>query len=358
MKWWMGVLCLFPVVSGAEVYGFKTLDPQQYKVDQKSQIEIDNVPPLLSQDTLGVCYAVAASTLLTAENCRSLKKDCKSISSDQVFSPLGLAHWGRPEEDGSKKASQSSKDAVDPYGGNIAITLWELVEGGSVSPSEQCLSLDKILSRIGGAQEASEIQLGIWKKMKALYDKSKSLPKDCDECLSDFYATAKTEIEENLNLNLSNDAMLKAFGKKTYAEFFDRILISPECNKLSKALSVEFTDKIESKYYPEGQKIGNYKESIGLIKRVLNEKRPLGLGNICLDAKPSKKKCENMHAVVIAGYRKTCNSKGSCVDSIKILNSWGKSWQSKNDDGWVDAKTVLDRTFYTEATLSWIGDKK
>ncbi|WP_413557659.1 hypothetical protein [Bdellovibrio sp. HCB209] len=356
MKWLLLGL-LYPAVSSGQVYGFKSLDASKFKVDEKSQIEITNLPPLQSQDTLGICYGVAASVILTAENCRSMNTDCKTITSDKVFSPLGLSPIGRPAED-KAPAKKSKNENPDPYGGSIYNTLDQLVLSGEFAPSEQCLSLEKILSRVGGSAEASEVQLGIWKKLKALYEKSKEVPKDCESCLNSFYSTAQKEIQEGLDVDVSNESMLKAFGKKTYAEFFDRILISPECRKLSKSVAVEYPSKKDFKFYPLLGKTGTYNEAINTIKNVLNDGRPLGLGNICLDEKPSSKKCENQHGVVVAGYRKTCDSKGKCVDSVKVLNSWGKSWQDQNADGWVDAKTLLDRTFYKEATLTWIADKK
>ncbi|MEK2688211.1 hypothetical protein [Bdellovibrio sp. GT3] len=349
---------LLPMLGNAQVFGFKPVNSANQKVDAQSQIEIENLPPQLTQDTLGICYAVAASTLLTAENCRSMKTDCRTISEEQVFSPLGLAPLGRAAEDGDQKSTKSEDAAVDPYGGNIANALEELVSGGGFAPSEQCLSLDKILSRIGGAEEGVEVQLQIWSKLKDLYNKSKKIPKDCDSCSNSFYTTAKTEIEGSLNLNLSEADLLKAFGKKTYAEFFDRVMISPACKNLTKSLGLEFSSKREVKLFPETGKTGNYKQVLKTIKDVLTEGRPLGLGNICLDAKPSKKACQNQHAAVVAGYRKVCDPKGECVDSVKVLNSWGKGWQKANSDGWVDAKTLLDRTFYAEATLTWIEDKK
>ena len=60
-----------------------------------------------------------------------------------------------------------------------------------------------------------------------------------------------------------------------------------------------------------------------------------------------------MHALVITGIRKMCNIKGNCVQSLKLQNSWGIAWQKAHDDGWVDAKIFLDRTFYEPFSISW-----
>lgn len=356
MKFLIFFILAVPNVTLAEVYGFETVNRNTYS-SVKTQSEITNLPPVMSQDTLGICYAYAASTLLTAENCRLTgNRNCSQIKQNGIFSPLGLAPYGRVSgEDISSKGSGGD----DLPGGNITNALIEVSQRTGMGPSEECLSLDKILSHVGGAKEASQMQLDVWKKLSGLYAKSKSIPKGCDSCAADFYATAKDEIEKSFDVKVTNESLLKAFAEDTYAKFFDRLFTPPACMRMGKALAFEGYGKESVEYYPRTKK-GNYNEALEKVKIVLQTGRPLGLSNLCLDKNPSERKCDNPHGLVIAGYRKICqgNSETNCKDVLKVVNSWGDSWQRRNDDGWVDARTLLDRTYYMEGTLTWLTDKK
>lgn len=343
----------------ADVYGFETVSSQGYNVT-KSEEEVKNLPPIMSQDTIGICYAFAASTILTAENCRATgNSKCNQVNSDQVFSPLALASYGRVSDSSAKaKKSVPSQDGLP--GGSIANTLQGATYTNGGAPSEACMSLDKVLSRLGGAKEAQQFQAEAWERLKGLYDKSKALPKGCDSCTSDFYATAQGELEKNFDVKISNDRLLKAFAQDTYSRFFDMIMTPKECKNPLEFLRLVNEDKVEVKTYPPNGTKGNYNGAIENIKMVLGQGKLLGLGSLCLDLKPSESSCQSMHGVAIAGYRKVCkgNSTSDCRDVVKVINSWGDSWQRRNDDGWVDARKLLDRTFYGEGTLAWLSDTK
>ena len=364
MKTLLFLVLVYPSLSLAQVYGFETINKEVY-TNIVSHSEVMNLPPIMSQDSLGICYAYAASTMLTAENCRALgDRRCDQIRQDGLFSPLGLAPYGRVEDAGSgTKDKNRNKDisAGDGLaGGNITNALIDVASHGSAA-SEECLSLDKILSRVGGAKEMNQLQVDLWNKLQGLYDKSKSLPKGCDSCTSDFYATAKSEIEKDFDIKVSNEVLLKAFAEQTYSEFFDRLFIPASCVNMKNSLAFESYKKVGVEYYPANNGPGNYNGALTKLKDILASGRPLGVNNLCLDKIPTiQKTCKQPHAVVIAGYRRVCqgNSNTNCRDVVKVVNSWGASWQQKNDDGWVDAKVLLDTTFYTKATLTWLADRK
>lgn len=343
------VSLFFGSISQAQVYGFSAV-PSGDKT-QGSVTEVTNLQPVMSQDSLGVCYAYAASTMLSAENCRYQKTDCTKIENKDIFSPIALTKYSTIEN------GEMSYGAGAKIDGGSAANVMQLVAYQTHSaPSEECVSLDKILSKIGGAKDATDIQTAAWEKLEKTYDKYQSLKKECPTCAADFFATAKDEINQNFEIKTSNEDMLKAFGKETYSEFVARLFFPPECSRAKNSAFFEAKD-VKVGFYPETGKKGDYAGTLKQIKKTLGEKRPLALGNICLDEKPSSKDCKNQHQVVVSGYRKVCNSQNKCYDAIKIVNSWGQSWQSANSDGWVDAKQLLDRTYYKDATLTYFEDK-
>ena len=313
----------------------------------------------MAQDTLGICYAYAASTMLTAENCRALgNHKCDQLKQNEIFSPLGLSPSGRVESEGEKGKDKSSDVLDDLAGGNITNALSSVVTYGG-APSEECLSLDRILSNVGGAKEATQLQMDLWLKLRGLYDKSKKIPKDCASCTADFYATAKGEIEKNFDLKVSNESLLKAFAEKTYSEFFDHLFMPGSCRRMGTRVELESSGKVDVDLYPNTN--GNYKDTLNKIKDILNSGRPVGINDLCLDKIPTRlDTCKQPHGVVIAGYRRVCQrtSTTNCRDVIRVVNSWGESWQQQNDNGWVDAKVLLDTTFYARGTLTWLKDRK
>ena len=145
----------------------------------------------------------------------------------------------------------------------------------------------------------------------------------------------------------------------------EKLAVSEKCdedwqNQLSTGSGMD-----KPRFWPEndyGEKHGKptYKQTITQIKDVVvTKKRPILL-TFCAVMKPefrSTKQCSDAgfgHALVIEGYRQMCDRKGTCVDSLKVRNSWGDNWQKENNDGWVDAKTLVDATFYDQQPLTWL----
>ncbi|WP_413575027.1 hypothetical protein ACLVWU_12275 [Bdellovibrio sp. HCB290] len=352
-------LLIFPCASFAQVYGFNSL-ADFGKIKPQSQIEVTNIPPNVTQDSLGVCYSCVASIMLTAENCRTMKTDCQKVAPEDTFSVVGMAPYGRGDDSEKKQPTGPTKekknDRSDGLPGGSVVDLLKYMKYG-YAPSEKCISLDQILSKIGGAQEPTNSQIDIWVMLKEMYYNSKKIEPNCPTCQNEFYTRAKDEIEANFNLKLSNEAMLKAFSQETYSRFFDKLFVRSECNKLANGVVFE-GQKLELDYLSKEPKRSNYTESIKKVKEVLGKGHTLGLTNICLDKKSSKADtCAMQHAVVVSGYRQVCNAKGVCKDSIKVINCWGKKWQEQNDGGWVDAKELIDRTSYQIGSLSWFNDK-
>lgn len=79
------------------------------------------------------------------------------------------------------------------------------------------------------------------------------------------------------------------------------------------------------------------------IKEVLKSGKPVLYPGMCVISE-SPEKCNKGggHSLVISGYKKVCDAnKANCKELLKIHNSWGKEWQRKNNDGWVEADPII-----------------
>ena len=171
-------------------YNLNTIDGS-YSAKSDTAVEVKNMPPIMSQDTIGICYAVAASTLLTAENCRSQKTDCRHISEKDIFSPIDLAQFGGPIK--GDNASPFSYEIHE--GGSTGMVTQRIAMDVGYSAAEECLSLDKILSKIGGAQEGTRLQAAVWQNLK---DKYANFKKKCPTCTADSFSTGGNDQADEL----------------------------------------------------------------------------------------------------------------------------------------------------------------
>lgn len=330
-----------------------------FNVQPKSEIAV-NMPRVQSQDTLGLCYSFATSAILTAENCRIMKKDCKTLPDSEVFSPVDLARFGN-KPDGESSYESSYRGIQD--GGPAAFTLEIAASFVGSSASQECLSLDKILGKMGGAQFATDAQLAAFKRLRKKYDEYQKLDKNCQSCLADFCAMAKTDIDKDFNLDTDQTRLLKIFGEETYEKFFDRLIFPKECSRAKNRAYYEGKDTTEIKIYPAKGKKADYASAMAEIKKQLANGHPLMISGICLNEKYTKDCAApgveggNKHATVISGYRRVCDKVNKCYDAVQVHNSWGQGWQEMHDGGWVDAETLLKYTGYGAEMLAWMEDK-
>ncbi|WP_373998632.1 hypothetical protein [Bdellovibrio bacteriovorus] len=365
MKSFFLLVLLLPVFSYAQDAAFRGIDQSYSNI--KSETEIKNMPRITSQDGLGICYAHVAATLMQAENCRVLKQECSSLPEEELFSPLDVSRFGTARDESEPQDYRSTYEGLQGVlsGGNPhnAAIIGALAVGSSAN--EACVSLDKILSKMNSRGETVEAQVALWNRLKESFDKYKK-NKDCPTCLNDIYATAKSDIDENLNLTKTNEEVLKAFAQDTYDKFLDDLLGAKKCVR---AKQQAFFENRNATYetYPESNpknpkklkspvSAAQIKEK---IKEILRGGRPLALAGVCLaDGKVNSCPDEANHAVVVAGYRQICKADGKCRESLKVVNSWGKAWQDEFNGGWVDADTLMAHTQIKPDALGWFADGK
>ncbi len=335
-----------------------------YALKGESTVQVTNMPKVRSQDSFGICYAAVAALLVDEANCvQSGNASCATAPDSQRVSALDVTRYSRAPEEGADGEMWRDYKGLNE-GGMPVFTLLNINKAKD-AVSEQCAPTDQIVARAGSEQAAQDLEIAMWKSLKDSYESFRKKNAECTECGLE-YATAKAnDIKQNYNLKASNKEILDAFSQESYSLFLDKLLIPKECRKMSDMISLE--GKWAVKSFPmEGEK-GDYKSSINKVKEVLTQKRPLALSFCAQDplSVKSNKACGEIkdasgnvsgagHAVVIKGYREICNSKGVCRQELQVQNSWGEGWQKSNDDGWVDAKELLDRTFYETYALNWL----
>lgn len=366
------MLLPFILLISQSIFAADGLNPFkfQYAVEPGTQAQVTNMPRVRSQDSFGICYAFAASVLFDEANCvRKEMPDCASTSDNDKVSPVDLARYSvnldRNEYDISDRDSYEGLKE----GGSAALALYN-ARTVQHSASEACAPFDQLVSRSQSPKEAQKIELAMWKRFQDSYEAYKKKSKECAACGLE-YATAKSqELKDQFNLRTSNQEILQAFAQETYEKFLDRLLVPEECWEFKKGLSL--LGGWDIKTYPQLGEKSDYNKMLAMIKKNLANKRPMAFALCTQDPLTVKsiKECNEAtnasgtitgfgHEVVIKGYRRVCKVNAGkttkeCYDAVQVQNSWGQSWQNENDDGWVDAKQFLDRSFYEKQTLTWL----
>lgn len=344
--------------------------------------EVTNLPPVTGQGALGICFAHVASTMLTAENCRKVKTDCTTIADTEVFSPLALASaWRRsvrkPDKVEASASAAPAEALMVDEGGNAAMALQVVAYDTGSTPSLECASR-RIMTPDYTDETATDRELAMWNRTKTifkqLHEPAKSIDVDCTACVAAFESAHADDVaflvETFPAIGPKKGRSVTALAQPDYGQFLYRLAVPAQCARLSRHVQFENMHKVRVKFYPQPTEStdpaakarkgapaqGNYRQAIELIRASLADQRPLALGHICLDRIPTADKCKNLHELVIAGLKTTCDAKGRCTEALKVVNSWGMGWQKANSDGWVDAKTLIDRTFYTAPILTWFVD--
>ena len=319
------------------------------------------LPPLISQDTLGICYASAAATLINFQQCKSKNIECKSQTDAELVSQLGIARYATDPIPGTLEEYDDSYTKLKEGGSSVTI-LNRVTSGMYRLPSEKCVSLARILSKeIIKSEGATKAQLALWKDFKIQYLAYQKAKKEgCEECASNAYSTALNSVTKNLNLEeepanteqASQTKLLSALSKDTYEEALNSLLYPPKCSEDKNGIEFDKDAHKETFQFPNNEK-ATLNQKIDKIVSILQSKDPVVLEGICVaDCKTKQPK---LHAVVIAGYRKKCQ-KNSCKYAFRIINSAGKRWQELNNDGWVEADNLLKSS--PQGQINWIGPRK
>ncbi|MDG0817303.1 C1 family peptidase [Bdellovibrio svalbardensis] len=355
-------------VTSFAAYGLNPFGPE-FKPQADTVIAVTNMPRVRSQDTFGICYAFVASTLIDEANCVQNKvSDCSSVSDNDKVSPLDMSRYSQKLSDGTDDTDRFNYEGLTE-GGSESFALFNAAFRAQSITRESCAPFDQVVGKVKDPAEAQQLEIAMWTKFKDSYDAYKKKKEGCAQCALEFATATANDIKQDYGLKASNQDILKAFSEDSYGKFLDKILIPDNCWDLKNQTTLKgaWTQNI----YPEKGQKSNYASAISKIKEVLTQKRPLSLGfctqtplkaktmaDCGVKSKTGKLEKGESHAIVIKGYRRVCNSANKCYDALQIQNSWGESWQNSNDDGWVDAKELLDRSFYETQSMTWLTQQK
>lgn len=355
------LLMMFSLPGRAEQNGFFTLDHTKFKVSDASVIEIKNMPVVRSQDSIGLCFAFEAAGAIDAANCKARNWDCSQLDDNRRVSSLDLAHYSGSYQQSKDHISPDEKDLSQTEGGNATLAVNEALFGTGSFIRESCAPFDQLVAKQGTAEQVVALQTASWENLKNLYIQIHKKVGNCETCALNYQATGEEttklkDIEDDFKLQRDNADLLRAFAAGTYSEFLNKILVPEKC-KQSARNHLLLTGQWSLEYFPKEKKDENYNAFLSKVKGVLKMGNPIMVNNFCAQDKApnSAKDCADyQHGFLISGYRKVCDSKNQCRDAVKVHNSWGQNWQDHNDDGWVDAKELFNRTYYQHATLGWL----
>ena len=351
--------------NAQQVFGFNAVPAEFTKVTD--QLIVKNMPEIRSQDSIGICYAFSAAAILEHSLCKENGVDCKSEQavSNYRASTLALCKYATD----STAFDASNANAYPKKISNIRTFGADIIQNtlriGKVS-KESCAPFDKFVSKERNSKAQAAMEDAIWSQFKRSYEQFHAQFKGCEECaLKDIAAQKHAEdMIQKFSLKATNEEVLKSFASNSYEEFLYRVLVPVECtSKPSNRITVLKQNRNLKRWPNEATTSPDYGQAIQKIKENLSRDRPVMVDSFCT-LKKITPECAHFspngveagsHSFVISGYRKICNSAGDqCYDSVKVHNSWGQTWQDANNDGWVDAKTLIERTQFQYGSLAWI----
>jgi len=351
--------------------GLITID-KKYTPKPGTEISIKGMPATQQQPSLGICYAYTASVLIDKAYCDEKNiADCGNAPAASKTSPLDLARFSRKLSDDVDFTDRFNYEGIKE-GGDVATTLQNALATSTIVKSS-CADPSWFLSNKTDPVVAQKEELEVWSSLKSFYKQYREQKKSCGQCAERTAEELSRKIKEMSGFKRDDyvlEDLRAAFKEKSYDIFLDKVLIPDRCWDLKNMTSGSQHTRL--RIFPEHPKAADgsvvflegddevnftsYDELLAKIKSVLAAGSPLGIG-LCLQPEftaKTRKQCEPYgHSVVISGYRKVCHGQ-HCKDSLKVINSWGEDWQVSNDNGWLDANNLLDRSLYTPQAIAWL----
>jgi hypothetical protein len=361
------ILVLLSTASFAEVIPQTYVTAPPNSTIKGTPTVYDNMPPYKTQDGFGICFGSVGGAYLDMLNCKYNKAyDCKNLPDSKSFSRIAIGKYAAIMP--SNTLPSQYKGIYPESARNATNILSNVIVDKLSAPSEQCASLEKALANFQDNDSYTMSSQILFSKLESkYYEFQKKRP--CPTCEVTMTAQDTEDMklfESSFNLKQNNVDLLKAFSEKTYGEFLEKLLI-PNCNRSSQRVVYDGPPNIEVKDFPGKNLNTNYEAVIAEIKNKLEKKTPVILNDLCDDENydttkgcigdTKKKIAPKLHTLIISGYRMVCPPKGECFASVKVYNSYGATWQQSHDDGWVDARTLLDRTGYKSDVLTWAEEK-
>lgn len=314
--------------------------------------EIQNMPPIKTQDTMGDCRAFSLATVIQKFVCDNSKNDdgskmnCTNPSNTKEKEKQ-ISYFGMMIYTNSNQANLKTLQPDQDIQLTAESVIKKITDDGEGFVLDSCKPFDKFANNFSFENNYKDKRAEKFLKYtQDLYNNRKKATEataveDCPDCLKQL--SNMTGLDENV-LNLK-----QALSKKSYDEFLYTLLFA-DC-KL-KGVSRGFRQV----YYPQNNESLSNEDLKNKIKQGLSADRPILYPYLC--AETVNGKCKGNHSIVISGYKKVCCG-GKCTDAFKVHNSWGQEWQDRNNGGWVFADHLLDQTTkvdkkFQKASVIWL----
>ena len=280
-------------------------------------IEVTNMPAIRSQETVGICYAFAAATMLQRYWCERYEPNCSATPPEKTISPIGIMFFSNGTEN-----RESFFLKIDGY---ATSTVLQNSQRLNHFRPEACFPFAEFQKIFGSNDIKIKETL---EALRALYRKNKiaaSASEDCVECVAKAEKN-QFEIRKLLQAsslmsqlaaeNLNTVSFLIALKSESFEAYLYQIFDT--CN-------IKTVTKINHKYHGFPDAVGTVSKNqyIDKIGGILVLDTPVMLEGTCLKLKritdlsevPFYSKlgytCSDPHGVVISGLATDCNA-GIC----------------------------------------------
>lgn len=291
-----------------------------------------------SQDGIGLCYGFSATSLLEHHRCSANNSNCQNPS-DQLSS-LDVTSYGDPGR------------IVE--GGHTGRILSNIQSKRKVA-KEECVQFSALVHRWSNNQgEMFNNEKGGWRVLVEKWREYKGLNQntprnDCVTCMADAIKSTL------VNIQTPKDQLEDAFrSSNTLEQFLYKSLMPTHCLADNNLATIPPYNVRSFPTYKDTLTVDSLTKK---VEQILLSGLPLEIG-ICttLDFNGGCVKDQG-HSIALFGIKETCSrSQGICKTMVKIKNSYGKTWQDENDDGWVDLKFLAESSvaLSKNGNINWI----
>ena len=312
--------------------------PENYLLVTGKATEVRSMPGVRNQGGLPVCDGIAAWYLLMQYQCKQAGSDCVNLDPSSTPAPLLFASLGAHSDYYGKygRSTVLYSEGAGTYG-----VLEELSSTGKAL-ANSCFDYEGLVcSKYRGDQVR---MADAFEHLKTEYfDAFKSSGTVCMECL-------QRTLQQDFNIAVDDVIVEKALKEKIFDQFLYDVMYG-QCRTKAR---IPFA--FAQHGWPRENESVTYDGFLKKLLGLLEANIPVAVG-ACLDEKPPTDHCKSAHGVVVAGYRKICTG-SACQDYIRIHNSWGKEWQSRNSNGWIDARNFYEYMQKSINSMTWIGPIK
>jgi len=306
-----------------------------YSVKNKKIVE--NMTAIRDQNGAGNCYGFSATYLIDQYYCSQqyIKPDlrAKCQNGEPIFSSLYVS-----------SLDANNKSIVE--GGHSNVILGRLLNNLPLV-TEECAPYYRYADflyqyRIPDSQNPYE-------KAREAYNKGVSFSGSC----TPEFAKGVASVLGNFETGVEQISIMSR--SIPFEEFLYKAFVPEKCFDSNMQVfigKVDFDGKDAYEFKNSG--VVKLDLIIDQVRKLINDNKPV-IYNYRHENQERPEE-SGLHAIVISGIKEVCYASArGCVTMFKLQNSWGQDWQSRNDDGWVEAKPLLEAGIHEGVRLlSWL----